>query len=54
VKRPKFTDGKGRYRNAAETAQPGYLARRFEAIRRLQRMKARKSTVTTFRKVSHG
>jgi hypothetical protein len=30
------------------------ISRRFEGIRRLERMKSRKSTVTKFRKVSHG
>jgi uncharacterized protein VirK/YbjX len=35
-----------RYRTAAESRKPGYLARRFEAIRRLQR---RCSNVTTLK-----
>lgn len=30
-----------RYRTALESRKPGYLARRFEAIRRLQRIKTR-------------
>jgi hypothetical protein len=45
-----------RYRTAAQSREPGYLKRRFEAIRRLQRMQARAATVTnlTERKKSHG
>ena len=34
-----------RYRDAIETSKPGYLARRFEAIRRLQRMRSRRNVV---------
>lgn len=42
MKTPKFTDRHrgGRYRNAAESSQPGYLARRMKAYARLERMRA--------------
>jgi len=44
--------GKGfRYRTAAETQRPGYLRRRFEAIKRLQRMKSR--NVQPIRKIAN-
>ena len=47
--------GKGfRYRTAAETQHPGYLRRRFEAIKRLQRLKSRGANVQPIRKVSSG
>jgi hypothetical protein len=48
MKRPVFTDRRGRYRSSAESREPGYLARRFKAIERLQRMRKR-ATVTTLR-----
>lgn len=53
--RPRYTDKRKRYRTAAETREPGYLARRFAAILRLQRMKSR-AVVTnlTERKKAHG
>jgi hypothetical protein len=51
MKPPKFTDRRGRYRSAAESRTPGYLARRFEAYRRLQERKAR-CTVTPIKKVA--
>ena len=59
MKTPRYTDKHrgARYRTADESARPGYLARRFRAIRRLQRMQARKSSVTklpTQRKAIHG
>lgn len=41
MKAPRFTDRRGRYRSAAESRTPGYLARRFDAFRRLQRLQAR-------------
>ncbi len=51
-----------RYRTAAESAQPGYLAKRFRAYSRLERLKAAAeerrlaeealSTVTPLRKVT--
>lgn len=42
MKAPKFTDRQrgGRYRTAAESQQPGYLARRMQAYARLERMRA--------------
>ena len=49
MKPVKFTDARRRYRTAEQSAAPGYLARRFKAIRRLQRMKAAAHTVTTLR-----
>lgn len=55
MKRPKFTDGfRGRYRTASESREPGYLARRFEAYRRLARIKARAKphVVTPLRKAN--
>lgn len=46
MKRPKFTDThRGRYHTSEESKTPGYLARRFAAYRRLQRMQARSSVV---------
>ena len=54
MKRPRFVDGKGRYRSAEESRSPGYLARRFEAIRRLQRMKERRQNITPIKKVANG
>lgn len=52
----RLLDPKFRYRSALKTSEPGYLARRFSAIRRLERMRARKTNVTTIpqRKASHG
>jgi hypothetical protein len=42
--RPKFTDQhRGRYRTAEDSRAPGYLQHRFEAIRRLLRIKARQA-----------
>jgi len=52
--KPRFTDNRGRYRTAEESKEPGYLARRFQAIRRLQRMQARKQNITPLRKTAHG
>lgn len=51
MKDPRYTDKhRGpRYRTAAESQQPGYLARRMQAYARLQRLKAR-ATVTPIRK----
>jgi len=44
--KPKFTDKfRGRYRTAAESNQPGYLARRMKVYQRLQRMRERASNV---------
>lgn len=40
---PKFV-----YRNAVETAKPGYLKRRFDAIRREQRAQAELNKVAEF------
>lgn len=43
MKAPTFTDKhRGRYRSAAESKQPGYLARRMKAYARLERLKAAK------------
>jgi hypothetical protein len=41
MKPPRFTDRRRRYRTAAESSQPGYLAKRFKAYARLERMKGR-------------
>ena len=55
MKRPKFTDGRGTYRNAEKSREPGYLAKRFKAIRRLERMRARRQpNVTPIKRVSNG
>lgn len=56
MKRPRFTDAhRGRYRTAEESKTPGYLAKRFAAFRRLQRMQARSNVAQLpKRKVSHG
>ena len=48
--KPKFTDARRRYRTAEESQSPGYLARRFKAYTRLQRMKDAK--VTPLRKAA--
>lgn len=45
MKRPRYSDRRPRYRTAEESRAPGYLARRFEAIRRLQRMKEKRVVV---------
>ena len=50
MKPVKFTDARRRYRSAMESQKPGYLAKRFKAYRRLQRMQA--ANVTPLRKVS--
>jgi hypothetical protein len=54
VKTPKFTDKQrgGRYRTAAESSQPGYLARRMKAYARLAGMRAARdeSNVTPMQK----
>lgn len=39
-----------RYKTAAQSREPGYLARRFQALRRLERMKAAKSNVQPLKK----
>lgn len=42
-----------RYKTSAQSREPGYLAKRFKAIRRLQRMKAaqaEREVVTPLRK----
>lgn len=49
MNRPRYTDKRPRYHSADESRKPGYLARRFAAYRRLQRMKAR-SNVKPIRK----
>lgn len=57
MKRPHFTDRhRGRYRTAAESREPGYLEKRFRAIRRLQRLRERRQNVTAIpqRKVANG
>lgn len=56
TKTPRFTDGRGRYINSEKSKEPGYLARRFKAYRRLQRMKARRCNVTQIqeRKAANG
>jgi hypothetical protein len=41
MKSPRYTDRRRRYRTAAESSQPGYLARRFKAYARLERMKGK-------------
>lgn len=42
MKTPKYTDQhRGRYRSAAESREPGYLARRLKAYARLQRIRER-------------
>jgi hypothetical protein len=38
MKSPKYTDKRRRYRTAAESSQPGYLAKRLKAYARLERM----------------
>jgi hypothetical protein len=38
MKTPNYTDKRRRYRTAAESSQPGYLARRFKAYARLARI----------------
>ena len=51
TRKPMFTDARRRYHNSEASKQPGYLARRFKAYRRLARMKAATQTVTPLRKV---
>jgi len=41
-----------RYRTAAESQKPGYLAKRFKAFKRLQRIKDRKASVQPIRKAA--
>jgi hypothetical protein len=43
MKSPKYTDKRRRYRTAAESSQPGYLAKRLKAYARLERITAKKS-----------
>lgn len=46
--KPKFTDQhRGRYRTAAESREPGYLARRMKAYTRLQRLRDRAPVIGT-------
>ena len=52
MKPPKFTDARRRYRTAEESRSPGYLARRFKAYQRLQRMQATKSKITPMKKAA--
>jgi hypothetical protein len=54
MKRPKFTDGRGTYHSSEKSREPGYLARRFKAIERLQRMRAKKHNVTPIKKAANG
>jgi hypothetical protein len=51
MKSPKYTDKRRRYRTAAESSQPGYLARRFKAYERLARMKKSLPVSTLLRRV---
>ena len=52
MKTPRFTDAKRRYRTAEESRAPNYLARRFKAFRRLQRMQAAKSNIAPIKRAS--
>lgn len=57
TKTPRFTDQHrgGRYRSAAASRKPGYLARRLKAYARLARMQAaRRSNVTPIRQRKRG
>jgi hypothetical protein len=45
MKPPRFTDRRRRYRTAAESSQPGYLAKRFKAYARLERILGKKMVV---------
>jgi hypothetical protein len=51
MKPPKYTDKRRRYRTAAESSQPGYLARRFKAYARLERILGKKLVVVPLRSV---
>ena len=41
-----------RYKTAEQSRAPGYLARRFKALRRLQRMQQAKSNVQPLKKAA--
>jgi hypothetical protein len=40
-----------RYKTAEQSREPGYLAKRFKALLRLQRMQAAKSNVQPLKKI---
>lgn len=46
LRKVKFTDVRPRYRNAEESSQPGYLARRLKVYARLMRMRRRHNVIT--------
>ncbi len=50
----KFTDGRGKYHTAEESREPGYLAKRFEQIRKTQQkqVEERKTVVRPLRRVT--
>jgi hypothetical protein len=45
MKTPRYSDRRRRYRTAAESSQPGYLAKRLKAYARLERMLGKKLMV---------
>jgi hypothetical protein len=45
MKPPRYTDRRRRYRTAAESSQPGYLAKRLKAYARLERILGKKLMV---------
>jgi hypothetical protein len=48
MKAPKFTDThRGRYHSAEASREPGYLARRFKAFKRLEERRSRASATVT-------
>jgi hypothetical protein len=51
MRHPNYTDRRRRYRTAAESSQPGYLARRFKAYARLERILGKKLVVVPLRRV---
>ena len=53
MKQPRYCDKhRGRYQTAEASREPGYLARRFKAIARLQRMRARTNVTQIKRKAA--
>lgn len=38
--KPRYTDGRQKYKTAAQSREPGYLAKRMKAYARLQRLRA--------------
>ena len=52
MKTPRWTDRKPRYHDSEASKQPGYLAKRFQAFKRLQRMQSAKSNVQPLKKAT--